>query len=157
VKPWQDDRVGTAERGENPTTLMRMRSGYAFVGDYQFLPGYCVLTAVPEVDHLSDLPFKERGQFLLDMSVLGEAIMAVCKPRRINYEVLGNTLPILHAHVWARYEWEPEDYRGGPAWLYPQDHRYNDEYVYSEERYGQLKAQLAVVLHNLMVTRNINP
>jgi len=39
------------------------------------------------------------------MSLLGEAIMAVCQPHRINYEILGNSLPVLHAHVWPRYDW----------------------------------------------------
>ncbi len=36
---WKQDRIGTAQRGENPTTLLRMRSGFAFIGDSQFLPG----------------------------------------------------------------------------------------------------------------------
>jgi hypothetical protein len=44
---WRADRVDAAERGENPTVLRRMRSGFAVIGDSQFLPGYCLLLASP--------------------------------------------------------------------------------------------------------------
>ncbi len=71
---WRYDRVGSAERGENPMVLARMRSGYAVIGDTQFLPGYCLLLASPWADKLTDLTLERRGEFLLDMSVLGEAV-----------------------------------------------------------------------------------
>jgi diadenosine tetraphosphate (Ap4A) HIT family hydrolase len=53
--------------------------------------------------------------------LLGEAVERACRDdglRRINYEVLGNSLPILHGHVHARYDWEPSDKIGGPVWRY---------------------------------------
>ena len=65
-------------------------------------------------------------QFLFDLSLLGEAVGRACRDnrlRRINYEVLGNSLPVLHGHVHARYDWEPPDMVGGPVWRYPQDER----------------------------------
>src|SRR5215475_13686002 len=91
---WKVDRIGSAERGENPTVLARMRSGFAVIGDTQFLPGYCLLLAAPQANHLSDLPFARRSAFLFDMSLLGQAIEIACRPqglRRMNYESLGNT------------------------------------------------------------------
>jgi len=154
---WKQDRIGTADRGENHTTLVRMRSGYAFIGDYQFIPGYCVLVAVPDVNHLSDLPFEKRGEFLLDMSVVGEAVMAVCAPRRINSEILGNTDHYLHAHVWPRYAWEPAAYSGGSVWGYPREQRYAAEYAYSPAQYGDLKARLVSSLFALMKHRGVLP
>lgn len=36
----RDDRIGSALRGENPTVLKRLPSGFAVIGDTQFLPGY---------------------------------------------------------------------------------------------------------------------
>lgn len=42
---WQKDRIASALRGENPTVLMRLQSGFAVFGDTQLLPGYCVLLA----------------------------------------------------------------------------------------------------------------
>ena len=49
---WKQDRIGSAERGENPTVLARMRSGFAVMGDSQFLPGYCLLLASPKVEQI---------------------------------------------------------------------------------------------------------
>ncbi len=157
MEEWKWDRIGAAERGENPTTLLRMRSGYAFIGDSQFLPGYCVLTAVPQVDHLSDLPFEKRGAFLLDMSLLGEALMAVCAPRRVNYEVLGNTDAYLHAHVWARYAWEPAEFIGGPVWRYPREQRSAPEHAFNPQTHGVLKQRIADALYTLMAQHGATP
>ncbi|HEV2127574.1 MAG TPA: hypothetical protein VGR22_03035 [Thermomicrobiales bacterium] len=49
VGDWKRDRVGSAESGTNPMVITRMESGYAVMGDTQFLPGYCVLLASPRV------------------------------------------------------------------------------------------------------------
>ncbi|MEU5609731.1 diadenosine tetraphosphate hydrolase [Streptomyces sparsogenes] len=129
---WQMDRIGAALRGENPTVLRRLESGFAVIGDVQFLPGYSVLLAdEPGVQRLSDLPRAKRLSFLSDMDQLGEAVERVCQRldpdfRRVNLEILGNTDPFLHAHVWPRFEWEPAELVGKPVWLYPRD-RWSDE------------------------------
>ncbi len=147
---WKLDRIGAAERGENPTVIARMPSGFAVMGDTQFLPGYCVLLAVPQVTHLSDMSFAQRTQFLFDMSLLGEAIEQVYRPRRTNYEILGNTDAYVHAHVWARYEWEPPEYRGGPVWRYPAATRFDQSTMFSLERHGPVKDKIAVTLGHTM-------
>ncbi|WP_394359978.1 HIT family protein [Amycolatopsis sp. SB7-3] len=122
---WKRDRIGSALRGGNPTVLRRLDAGFAVIGDTQFLPGYCVLlTDSPGVGRLSDLPRPRRLEFLSDMEMLGEAVENVCARRdpdfrRVNLEILGNTDPFLHAHVWPRYDWEPADVVGRPVWLYP--------------------------------------
>ncbi len=123
VRDWRDDRVGAAERGENPTVLLRMGSGWAVIGDTQHLPGYCLLLHAGMANHLTDLSRIERVAFLTDMTLLGEAVIDVCSAAdpefsRVNYEVLGNSWPHLHAHVHARYKWEPESLRHGPVWRY---------------------------------------
>ncbi len=150
---WREDRVGAAERGENPMVLTRMRSGFAVIGDTQFLPGYCLLLAAPRVDHLSDLPMKPRTEFLLDMSLLGEAIEAACRSQglvRVNYEILGNREPFLHAHVWPRYDWEPEEYRSGPVGRYTHEYRTDEQYRYSDAAHEELRARITVELLDLM-------
>lgn len=150
---WKRDRIGSAERGENPTVIARMRSGFAVIGDTQFLPGYCLLLASPQVNHLSDLPFARRSEFLLDMSLLGQAIEIVCRPqglRRMNYEILGNTDTYLHAHIFPRYEWEPASSIGGPVWRYPEEKWTERQYQFSEEAQGNLKSQIATHLLALM-------
>lgn len=147
---WRNDRIGSAERGENPMVLARMKSGFAVIGDTQFLPGYCILLASPRVDSLNELSLQGRSQFLLDMSLLGEAIEIVCKPRRINYSILGNTDPFLHAHVFPRYEWEAEERRPMPVWRYPNEMWSDSQHHYSKENHGQLKQALISTLTDLM-------
>jgi diadenosine tetraphosphate (Ap4A) HIT family hydrolase len=146
---WRLDRIGAAELGENPTVIARMKSGFAVMGDTQFLPGYCVLLAVPQVTHLSDLTFAQRRDFLLDMSLLREAIEQVFRPRRTNYEILGNTDAYVHAHVWARYEWEPRQYIGGPVWRYPKETRFDQAQAFSLEEHSHLKQGIASALMEL--------
>ena len=96
---WKKDRIGSALRGENPTVIARMKTGFAVIGDTQFLPGYCLLLSYPTAGSLNDLDAWARKDFLFDMSLIGDAITGVCKPLRINYEILGNTDPYLHAHI----------------------------------------------------------
>ena len=99
--------------------MARMRSGFAVIGDTQHLPGYSLLlTDGLEVDHLTDLDWERRKQFLFDLSLIGEAVQRACREnglRRINYEVLGNAEPVLHGHVHPRYDWEPPERIIGPA------------------------------------------
>jgi diadenosine tetraphosphate (Ap4A) HIT family hydrolase len=134
--------------------IARMPSGFAVIGDTQHLPGYSLLlTADPSNNHLTDLPWPERRDFLFDMALIGEAIEAVCEDRglrRINYEVLGNSLAVLHGHVHPRYEWEPAEFVGGPVWRYPKEVRNDPHHAYSEARHGELKATLRVALEDLM-------
>jgi diadenosine tetraphosphate (Ap4A) HIT family hydrolase len=125
MSDWRADRIGSAMRGENPTVLSRLPGGFAVIGDVQWLPGYCVLlTDDPRVQSLSDLPRPRRREFLEAMADLGEAVSRACREfdaqfRRVNLEILGNTDPFLHAHVWPRYEWEPPAIVRKPVWLYP--------------------------------------
>jgi diadenosine tetraphosphate (Ap4A) HIT family hydrolase len=88
------------------------------MGDVQFLPGYCLLLADPVVSSLNDLAAASRAEFLRDMTTLGDAILQVTLAERINYEILGNSEPELHAHVFPRYATEPTDLRRLPAWFY---------------------------------------
>ncbi len=125
VTNWRTDRIGAALRGENPTVLARLPSAFAVMGDVQWLPGYCVLLSDDvTVTRLSDLPRPARMQFLHSLDRLAEAVEQGCAAvdpqfRRVNIEILGNTDPFLHAHVWPRFDWEPAELVGKPVWLYP--------------------------------------
>ena len=154
---WRDDRVGSALRGENPLVMARMRSGFAVIGDTQFLPGYSVLlTDDPSANHLSDLDWPRRKQFLLDLALLGEAVERVCRRdglRRMNYEILGNALPVLHGHVFPRYDREPAELVRGPVWRYPRETRNAPEHTYSDEKHGALRARITAALEELIAER----
>ena len=147
---WKENRIESAVRGENPTVLAKMKSGFAVIGDTQFLPGYCVLLGYPKANSLNDMGLERRADFLLDMSIIGDAILSVCKPVRVNYDILGNTDAFLHAHVFPRYEWEEETARKRPVWLYPKENWSNEEYQFNEEKHREMKARLAQKLEELM-------
>jgi diadenosine tetraphosphate (Ap4A) HIT family hydrolase len=138
------DRVELARRGHNDTLIGRLPSGWAVLGDVQVLRGWCLLLADPVVPSLNDLDDRHRTQFLCDMARLGDAILRVTSAERINYEILGNSEPELHAHVIPRYASEPPERRRLPAWFYDWDAapRYDPE-TYSELREALQKALLS--------------
>jgi diadenosine tetraphosphate (Ap4A) HIT family hydrolase len=114
------ERVEQCRQGTYPKLIARMKSGWAVLGDSQFLKGYCLLYPDPVVAHLNDFSGETRTQFLDDMAALGDAVLAVTGALRINYEMLGNVAPALHAHLFPRYEKEPDELGTKAPWLYPQ-------------------------------------
>jgi diadenosine tetraphosphate (Ap4A) HIT family hydrolase len=119
--PMIADRVELARRGANDTVICRLPSGWVVLGDVQVLPGWCILLADPVAASLNDLDEARRAEFLHDMTRLGDALLRVTSAERINYEVLCNSEPELHAHVIPRYATEPPERRRLPAWFYDWD------------------------------------
>ena len=133
--------------GENTTVLAALPAGFAVIGDVQWLPGYCVLLADdPAVERLSDLPRAKRLAYLESMDRLAGAVERACRSadpafRRVNIEILGNTDPFLHAHVWPRYGWEEPEIVGKPVWLYPAE-RWRDPATALGSRHDELRAAI---------------
>jgi diadenosine tetraphosphate (Ap4A) HIT family hydrolase len=144
------ERLAMLADGRSPMLIARMPSGFAVMGDHQFLPGYSLILAYPEVNHLTDLSVAERARYLVDMSRLGEAVMAATNCLRVNYSILGNLDPFLHAHVFPRYSWEEDLYRLAPPWKYPDEYRDVTKHGYSEEKHGNLR--LAITRHLLSLS-----
>ena len=110
--------VAAARARLNPAVIGRARSGWFVLASVQLVPGKCMLLPDPVVGSINDLTLQARASFLSDMIGLGDALLHVTNAYRINYEILGNSEPVLHAHVTPRYLSEPEHLRRGPAWLY---------------------------------------
>ena len=100
-------RVDALRAGRDPTFVARLASGWAVLGERQVLPGYCLLLPDPVVPTLNALAGERRSEFLADMGALGDAVLVVTHAVRINYAILGNQDPALHAHVIPRYAHEP--------------------------------------------------
>lgn len=150
MEDWKRDRIGSCERGENPTVMVKMKSGFAVIGDNQFLPGYCLLLRYPEATSLNELSLAERRQYLIDMTLIGDAIIKTCNPLRINYSTLMNLDNFLHTHIEARYDWEPDEYKCRPSYFYPKEQRYVQYHEYCEERHGDMKRKISEALIELM-------
>ena len=111
-------QVSAARDGREPRVVARLFSGWVLFGERQFVRGYVLLLPDPVVPSLNALGAQERSQFLLDMARLGDALLKVTNAARINYAILGNLEPALHAHVVPRYSDEPEAVRTSHPWAY---------------------------------------
>lgn len=62
----------------------------------------------------TELSADEAARYWLEVLAVGRAIETVLEPVKMNYEVLGNSLPHLHTHVMPRYADDPH-----PGWPFP--------------------------------------
>lgn len=139
---WYNARIASAINGTNPMVMKEMPGGYAVFGDVQFLPGYCVLLPKRNVSSLNELNIEERTLFLRDMSILGDAILTVCKPERVNYDILGNTDNFLHAHVFPRYSTEIPERLKKPVWLYDSSYWSDSKFHYNPEQHDKIRLKI---------------
>lgn len=139
------ERVEQARSGANPKVICKMKSGWAVMGDVQFLPGYCLLLPDPVVPSLNHLDLNGRIRFLADMTLIGDALLEVTNAYRINYEILGNSEPELHAHIFPRFESEPDEKRRMPAWFY--DWKNAQQFSLEEHKELQRKIRATIQKH----------
>jgi diadenosine tetraphosphate (Ap4A) HIT family hydrolase len=111
-------RVTAILEGRDPTLIARMASGFAVLGEQQFLRGYCLLLPEPVAPHLNALPPERRALVLADAARLGDAVLEVTGAVRINYAMFGNVEPALHVHVVPRFADEPAAMRTAHPWSY---------------------------------------
>ncbi|WP_056963510.1 HIT family protein [Levilactobacillus spicheri] len=132
--------------GTNPMVMTELPGGFVAMGDVQFLPGYCVLLPKRVVGSLNELSFSERADFLTSMALVGDAQLAVCHAQRINYDILGNTDDFLHAHIFPRYAWEPDQRRKMPVWQYPPASWQDSATAYQPAKHAKLRQELTAYL-----------
>ena len=114
-------RVRECRSGTYPKSICRINSGWVVLGDVQFVRGYCLILPDPVVADLNQLKTDDRKTFLYEMSIVGDVLLEITPAQRINYEIIGNVEPALHAHIFPRYRDEPEDLRLRPVWFYDWD------------------------------------
>jgi diadenosine tetraphosphate (Ap4A) HIT family hydrolase len=136
-------RVNDARAGRDNSVLGRCASGWAVFGHQQIVEGYLLLLPDPVVPDLNALTPERRGQFLLDMSRLGDALVRTMAPVRVNYAIFGNVEPALHAHVIPRYRHEPENMRTQHPWAYDWDKAPAFDTVQAAPLMRALRAELA--------------
>ena len=107
----------------------------------QFVPGYCMLVCQKHVCEPYHLTREESLQFFDDLRSAAQAIDAVYNPLKMNFEILGNTVPHLHAHIVPRYYNDPAPGR-------PIDPTEQQIYL-TEPEYEERVQQIYTVLTNL--------
>ena len=106
-----------------PDFVAELKGSYAILGDQQFYRGYCVLFAKLHATELYLMPADAAHLLFEEMRLAAEAIAAVVKPWKMNYECLGNSEPHVHWHLLPRQQGEPDELRRGPIWLRPESER----------------------------------
>ena len=99
---------------DNRYFVAELDTGFAVLGDNQLYAGYTLFIAKRCVPELHELPAGERLRFLEEMALVAEAIFRAFSPRKLNYELLGNSVSHLHWHLFPRYADDPNPMR--PIW-----------------------------------------
>lgn len=141
MSPTIEERVESVRSGKNPTLICQVPSGWAVLCDTQFLPGYSILLPDPVVKDINALTREARSVYLCDMAMIGDALLEVTGAYRINYAILGNTDPALHAHIIPRYLGEPEAFRKGLPWSYSRE--YVEAHMFEYEHDKELIQRIA--------------
>jgi diadenosine tetraphosphate (Ap4A) HIT family hydrolase len=112
-------RNARTERGQNPFSVARTKTGYVNLADVQYHEGYTIFCAKRCVNELHELPADERDLYLREMAAVAEAAFNAFEPRKLNYELLGNGVPHLHWHLIPRRAHDPS-----PTWPVWKDPRF---------------------------------
>lgn len=124
--------------------ICRLPSGSVYLSTRQYHRGYCILQAEPQVESINHLDLQKQAVFFADMTRIGDAIMKISGAYRINYMILGNSHPILHAHIVPRHDFEPDDLKCELPTTNP---AFNDEaYAFDFKRDGDLMGMLKEAL-----------
>ena len=108
----------------------------------QAFEGYTFLTLKWHEVELYKLADKDRKQFLEDMSLVASALSKALKPDKMNYELLGNSMPHLHWHLVPRYTSDPM--WGRPIWAGNRRRK-----RLNEEGYGLLKRRIEIAISTM--------
>ncbi len=97
-------------RGERPAPdhkVANLGITVAYLHDDQFFPGWMVLVLERHATELFELTPDEHVRMMDDVTQVAAALHAIYKPRKINYEVLGNQTPHIHWHIIPRLTNDP--------------------------------------------------
>lgn len=136
------ERLAQLADGRDPLLIMRLKSGFAVMSHTQFLKGYCLLLAYPQVEALKDLPMELRMAFLYDMALVGDAVQRATNCDRVNYGIYGNQDLFLHAHIVPRFNTEMAPFNIAPPLSYPEEIRDAEEHQFDDKVHRHLQATI---------------
>lgn len=108
------DRIRLIQEHNNPYFVKELTTGFVVVGDNQFYRGLTLFLSKVHQSELHLLDRKFRDQFLSEMADVAEAVFKAFKPRKLNYELLGNKDEHLHWWLIPRYLDDPNPTQ--PIW-----------------------------------------
>ncbi len=138
------ERIAQIRTGTNPYFVAELTTGYVVLGDFQYWRGYTLFLCKHHALDLHDLDADFRRTFLWEMSEVAAAVYRAFRPHHLNYELLGNSEPHLHWHLFPRYKDEP--FAGKPVWVVDKALRYGEAARLSAEEMEDSKAALLAQL-----------
>lgn len=134
------ERIELIKQNKNPYFIAELETGYAVLADHQYFRGYCLLLCKEHKTELHELDKSFKLKFLEEMSLLAQAVHKTFKPRKLNYELLGNTDNHLHWHIFPRYESEPNP--NLTVWVVDKSIRYSEQFIPNEQTRQKLIADI---------------
>jgi len=97
-------KIISGDLRNHPRKVADLKVSTAILSPNQICRGYCQLVYTRgHVTELFRLSAEERRLFCEDLNRLAEAIYDALRPHKLNYELLGNSVPHLHWHLVPRY------------------------------------------------------
>ena len=127
--------------------ICEFRFSIAVLAPNQYYQGRCELWYNQHATELFELPETVRQGFCHELALLGEAMYNVLSPRKLNYEILGNTVPHLHCHIVPRYPGDPLSKR--PIWENPKYKAVERQHCMSRRDKLDLAARIATEIQDL--------
>ncbi len=141
-------RIQLIKQQQNIYFVKELSTAYIVLGDHQYFKGYTLLLFKQHACELHELSLSSKQQFLLDMSYTAEAVFKAFKPQKLNYELLGNSAPHLHWHIFPRYA--NDLLPNSPVWLVNRSVRYAETAKPSPSELAQLKEKLLFQLAQIL-------
>jgi len=98
------ERISQIKSNKNSNFIFELETSYVVFADSQFYAGYVLLLSKYHQKELHELTPKIKDNYLKEMSLVAEAIYKVYQPKKLNYELLGNSHSHLHWHIIPRYK-----------------------------------------------------
>lgn len=138
-------RINLIKKNKNIFFVKELKTGYVVLADCQYFHGYTIFLSKTHTDELYKLDDIERDLFLKEMSIVAESVIKAFKPKKLNYELLGNSDSHLHWHLIPRYKTDPKPNQ--PIWAINKEIRCNEKSKPSSEDLKVLKEKLLIQLN----------
>jgi diadenosine tetraphosphate (Ap4A) HIT family hydrolase len=134
------ERIAKLNAGSpGPLHVVTLTETAVYLHEHQRYEGWCVLFLKDHAEHLADLPLERQSRIFAEVARVANAVRTAMKPRRINYECLGNQLNHVHWHVIPRYAAPVDPDPNETVWVRPAAER---NAGVAPERVGTLIARI---------------
>ncbi len=141
------------KNGENPWFVKELETGYVILGWNQHFYGYSLFICNRHIVELFDLDIDFRTKYLLEMTIVAEAVKNAFGAEKMNYECLGNGDIHLHWHIFPRKSGDLLDYGNkgkGPVWWLPKEIMWAENNKPSPEDLEKMKTKLLTEIEKLL-------